>query len=616
MQIRRGTISAPLSGSKQIEALVHTDSGYTSDARLVFPLEKVEGDFTLTLNGPLPSANHVKVQSELSFRGGQRRTLLTPGVQIEGYPAATPISHDKLAAEVEGTFAGLVRVKPECINIDACQAASPTSQLDSSTKVNARRSALILQPDSSPISQDQLAAEVKGIYAGLLTVEARCINIDVAQAADLISQLGQEQWQALIALHRTLLYEHHDFLMATQHPSATPALRGLATKYAMPARMWKHGIHAFLEVLRHRRPESHDYMLAFIYLAYQMMGLLYETVPAFQDTWIECLGDLARYRMAIEEESHAGWGGVAASWYTKAADEHPQIGRLYHHLGVLERPGLRKFACYGKSLTCVVPFSNARDSMAILCKPIVEETDRGGPGQSTAAIFCKLHVLIFLGKDQDTIPDAQKTAFYVLERPAGFRWRDFGAPLAVTNISALLGYEIGSALHSGFGHDASIENAIRRPRSSTTFNTSQPSANLTRVLVENKERLPEDYHLRGLLWSYLAFRPGWFQMKDGDEGNYTVETASTDKASAKRTGQSIFQELLSGFSRRRERQNAYFWALAKSVSVLHILNCLPGVYSHSTEHPGPATIGGHHRDASAFTPMHCVGLGLVVYGLH
>ena len=96
----------------------------------------------------------------------------------------------------------------------------------------ARYPGLILQPDSSPISQDQLAAEVKGIYAGLVMVEAKCINIDAAQAADPNSQLGPEQWQALIALHRTLLYEHHDFLMATQHPSATPALRGLATKYS------------------------------------------------------------------------------------------------------------------------------------------------------------------------------------------------------------------------------------------------------------------------------------------------------------------------------------------------------------------------------------------------
>ncbi|EAT79811.2 hypothetical protein SNOG_13011 [Parastagonospora nodorum SN15] len=59
-------------------------------------------------------------------------------------------------------------------------------------------------------------------------------------------------------------------------------------------------------------------MLAFIYLAYQMMALLYETVPAFEDTWIECLGDLGRYRMAIEDEDirdRETWAGVARSWY-------------------------------------------------------------------------------------------------------------------------------------------------------------------------------------------------------------------------------------------------------------------------------------------------------------
>jgi hypothetical protein len=48
--------------------------------------------------------------------------------------------------------------------------------------------------------------------------------------------------------------------------------------------MWKHGIRPFLEFLRRRLPESIDYMLAFIYLAYQMMALLYGTVPAFEDT--------------------------------------------------------------------------------------------------------------------------------------------------------------------------------------------------------------------------------------------------------------------------------------------------------------------------------------------
>ena len=176
-------------------------------------------------------------------------------------------------------------------------------------------------------------------------------------------------------LHRILLYEHYDFLMATQHPSATPALSGLAQKYSMPTRMWRHGIHAFLEVLRHRRPGSQHYMLAFIYLAYQMMALLFIIVPTFTDTWIECLGDLARYRMAIEEdkEIHSIWGGVAARWYSLASNRHPQIGRLYHRLGVLERPSLRKMSLYAKSLTTVEPFPNTRESLGTLCSCIIQD---------------------------------------------------------------------------------------------------------------------------------------------------------------------------------------------------------------------------------------------------
>lgn len=33
-----------------------------------------------------------------------------------------------------------------------------------------------------------------------------------------------------------------------------------------------------------------------------MMTLLYEAVPAVEDTWTKCLGDLGSYRMAIEDD--------------------------------------------------------------------------------------------------------------------------------------------------------------------------------------------------------------------------------------------------------------------------------------------------------------------------
>ena len=264
---------------------------------------------------------------------------------------------------------------------------------------------IIKQPESRPISQSQLAAEVKGIYEGLVIVERICVGIVNAELAKPSQRskeyvpaptpehVNESQFSALSALHRTLLHEHHGLFLASQNPSATRGIKDLASKYSMPARMWKHGIHNFLELLRHQLPDSLDYMLAFIYLAYQMMALLFETVPSFEDTWIECLGDLARYRMAIEDEDirdREVWTSVAKHWYTQAAKKNCHIGRLYRkhssepqsltsswrlipddvstgHLGTLARSDpLRQLSLYCRSLTANRPFTSARESIMTL----------------------------------------------------------------------------------------------------------------------------------------------------------------------------------------------------------------------------------------------------------
>ncbi|KAK0891340.1 hypothetical protein LTR91_024453 [Friedmanniomyces endolithicus] len=514
----------------------------------------------------------------------------------------------------------------------------------------ARWSGLILQPDSSPVSEEQLRLEIKAIYAGLMIAEAKCVNLDAAQAKQPSVELDNSQWQESIALHTTYLSEHHNFLMATQHPSATPDLKALPTMYSMPARMWKYGIHDFLEVLRSRRPSSQEYMLSFIILAYQMMMLFYETVPVFSDTWIECLGDLARYRMSMEEEkeAHAQWGCVAASWYIKASDRHPQIGRLYHHLAILERISLRKFACYGKSLTCVVPFPNARDSLRTLCIPIAGVAQ---PACSlellSEASFCKLHALIFLAAPELELAQASNTAMSFLQQRGAFSWRNCGVSLAMANISALLGNgsdtnslrvaldftiqrtnEQTMLLHSTTHHVVppskiragapeakSEENwrllqvskrmtlnalytAMRCPSGIATFQDSlafvgvmfcfihilclvERETQIDRELnislrlhfapdeiewglvagylnhlaqlrpvtdhlvqcaqqgiwlekAEEGKPLPEDFSIRGLVWAYFAFCPGWFDSDDDEDLLRNVETSRTHEARADR----------------------------------------------------------------------------------
>ena len=248
---------------------------------------------------------------------------------------------------------------------------------------------ILLQPETRPISEEQLRAEVKGIYAGLIMVEAKCVEVDTQQATSArahpstqlkLSKLSSEQWQALTILRRTLLHEHHDFFLTSQHPSASTAPRRLASKYSMPARMWRHGIHAFLEILRHRLPDSIHHMLAFIYIGYSIMAPLYETVPGFNEEWITCLGDLSRYRMAIEDEDIKDrelWASVAKFWHVKASDKCPRTGRLFHHLSILARPYiLQQLDYYVKSLLCSPPFKPAQESIMTLLRPIQDVDEK------------------------------------------------------------------------------------------------------------------------------------------------------------------------------------------------------------------------------------------------
>ncbi|KXJ94197.1 hypothetical protein Micbo1qcDRAFT_42103 [Microdochium bolleyi] len=303
------------------------------------------------------------------------------------------------------------------------------------------------QPETRPISQDQLVAEVKGIYAGLVMVESKCIEVDNAQSSQNDTKLNNEQWQALIALHRTLLHEHHDFFLASQHPAASPALKRLATKYAMPARMWRHGIHSFLELLRHRLPASLEHMLTFIYLAYSMMALLYETVPAFEDTWIECLGDLSRYRMAIEDDDIRDreiWTAVSRHWYSKASDKAPSTGRLYHHLAILARPNaLQQLFYYSKALCVSSPFVSARESILTLFDPLLNRQNQPPRLASIEAEYVKCHGVLFSARPQDEFDASIQHFLDSLDNhmsKIGRRWMEQGYHTAVANSCAIMGY--------------------------------------------------------------------------------------------------------------------------------------------------------------------------------
>ncbi|KAK2594706.1 hypothetical protein QQS21_007556 [Conoideocrella luteorostrata] len=314
-----------------------------------------------------------------------------------------------------------------------------------SFSADAPQEELVRQLDVRTITSDQLVAEVKGIYAGLILLESKCIEYDGSQHD---AELSEEQYHALVSLHRSLLNEHHDFFLASQHPSACDALHRLASKYAMPARLWRHGIHSFLELLRYKLPGSMEHMLTFIYIAYAMMALLYETVPAFEDTWVECLGDLGRYRMAIEDDDIRDreiWTGVSRHWYTKASDKAPTTGRLYHHLAILARPNaLQQLYFYAKSLCVPIPFKSAKDSVKTLFDPLLNPKSASSQRlEPVDAAFVRANGIFFSGKDVNQLEPSMKQFLHLLDSRIGREhgnWLESGYQVAISLSCLLMGF--------------------------------------------------------------------------------------------------------------------------------------------------------------------------------
>ncbi|KAJ5286834.1 hypothetical protein N7478_002520 [Penicillium angulare] len=248
-----------------------------------------------------------------SLATGSTNTDFTP----DDFTPANVITREQLVNEAREIYAGLAIVEGKCTTKpgkderrSSSTYKSPHVEADSVDIHSLASGTHSTNTDGDPdgvtppdiLTIEELIEEVRGIYSGLAMVEKKCIEID-KQQMDSESDLSPSQWEAFISLHRTLLYEYHDFFLASQHPSVSPALHQLATKYQIPARMWRYDIHSFLELARQKCPGSLEQMLSFIHIAYSMITVLLEVLPQCKETWIECLGDLARCRMAIEDDN-------------------------------------------------------------------------------------------------------------------------------------------------------------------------------------------------------------------------------------------------------------------------------------------------------------------------
>lgn len=224
-------------------------------------------------------------------------------------------------------------------------------------------------------------------------------------------------------LHR-LADAHYSFLQLALDPRLPASLHSLAQRYNIPTRLWQVGFHQLLERMRHAvlsaplsGPDDTgtstnvlEHLIEFIQYAYGFYSQLFEdpTIAVFRAAWIEQLGDLARYRMAVaglasrmhaashassssppqsarltaaalesnaadakparpadaasigqaalhdwDLEEHETWREMARDWYGQGLAENPGTGRLQHHLALLSK-GDELRALYHYSKRCVL----------------------------------------------------------------------------------------------------------------------------------------------------------------------------------------------------------------------------------------------------------------------
>lgn len=233
------------------------------------------------------------------------------------------------------------------------------------------------------------------------------------------SEIDHDFWLELAGKHKKLAETHVTFMELALRPGLPASLHSLPQTYNIPTRLWQTAFHTMLERLRHSLPLSQsntiptpalisqqtallDHLTEFIYFAYSFYSNLHESelFRTFRSSWIESLGDLARYRMAVAglsaslntqvermkggkdpnkskserfariddddedqeqqdqerkvrgaDEASIGlaalddwdleeketWRVTARDWYATGLAEMPGTGRLHHHLGIMTR---------------------------------------------------------------------------------------------------------------------------------------------------------------------------------------------------------------------------------------------------------------------------------------
>ncbi|KAG6878101.1 hypothetical protein C0992_008589 [Termitomyces sp. T32_za158] len=190
--------------------------------------------------------------------------------------------------------------------VSASSASSVSSSvftLSSTTDASSASSDLFDRPAArgDDPGTNRFAAQLKKLYRAITTLEAKINSAD--RDPDQPRLIKPDT--APDDLDREMLAEYiHTLLEISLAPSVPASLRNIPTRYNIVVRLWTYAFYKLLESLRRASitsPLALEHLQDFIYYAYTFYtGLLEEpTLSAFKSGWIEALGDLARYRMAV-----------------------------------------------------------------------------------------------------------------------------------------------------------------------------------------------------------------------------------------------------------------------------------------------------------------------------
>ncbi|KDR73471.1 hypothetical protein GALMADRAFT_71996 [Galerina marginata CBS 339.88] len=248
-----------------------------------------------------------------------------------GRPSPTPKSSgDYLSASSTSSYAASI--------------SSSTFTLSSTTDGSSTSSALFDgRPNQGPGTDDSgnttVSLQLKRLYREISNLETKIKQEDSSEEFDdamstrvmlkgkepVSEEPEKDKWLKQIRDHRELAENIHNLLQISLAPSLPASLRNIPTKYNIIVRLWTYAFHKILESLRRASFTSAlalEHLQDFVYYAYGFYTVLLEEpiLSTFKSGWLEALGDLARYRMAVAAMVNGGVGGQGGLT-TKAVSE-------------------------------------------------------------------------------------------------------------------------------------------------------------------------------------------------------------------------------------------------------------------------------------------------------